>query len=292
MSLRRGIWSAALTPVTADLEPDAPRAIAYYRDLLGAGCDGLNLLGTTGEAMSFAVNQRLAFMDAIASSDLPKECIMVGTGASSLADAIVLTRGAFDFGFAAALVLPPFYFRDASDEGIVGFFDALFAHAWRPGARVVLYNFPRMSGVTFHPSLVERLLSEFAPAIAGIKDSSNDRRLQAELRARHPELAIYPGSEAYLLEAKAYGASGCISGTVSLWPRLAKDAFNGDDAKMQMLRQRREALDGLPLIAAVRYLTAKARNDAAWERPMPPLSALSSEQRPALEAALQSAQVM
>ncbi len=281
-----GIWAAVLTPVDAGFTPDAFRAIAYYRDLLSCGCDGINLLGTTGEAMSFDVGRRMEFMEAVASSDLPVERVMAGTGAASIGDAVRLTRHAFDCGFAAALVMPPFFYRDASDDGILAFFDALLARTNAPPQRTLLYNFPRMSGVEFHPDLVDRLMAAFPEAIAGMKDSSNDAKLQRGILARHPNFAILPGSEAELRAARARGAAGCISGSVALWPRLAGAVFaGGDERQAAELQRRRAALDGVPLVPAMRYLTATLRADPAWERPVPPLVPLSAQERTALDAA-------
>jgi 4-hydroxy-tetrahydrodipicolinate synthase len=276
----KGIWAAVLTPIGDDLSPDAARAIPYYRDLLRHGCDGINLLGTTGEAMSFGADRRARFMEAIASSELPMERVMAGTGAASLDDTVRLTRMAFDLGFAAALVMPPFFFRDASDDGIVAFFDALFSRADPPRKCVLLYNFPRMSGIAFHPDLVDRLVAEFPDTIAGMKDSSNDPRLQSEVLERRPDLVVLPGSESDLLAAKARGVAGCISGSVALWPELAQAVFtDGDAARDQQLTQNRTALDGLPFIPAVRHLTALMRDAPAWERAMPPQRPLSPDQR-------------
>ncbi|MGB8909429.1 MAG: dihydrodipicolinate synthase family protein [Candidatus Cybelea sp.] len=278
-----GIWAAVLTPVDADLLPDASTAVPYYRDLLQRGCDGINALGTTGEAMSLSTDQRLRFMESLASSDLPMEKTIAGTGAASLNDAARLTRHAFDCGFAAALVMPPFFYRDATHDGIVAFFDALFERADPPRKSVLLYNFPRMSGITFCAELVDRLLARFPETVAGMKDSSNDGRLQAEILARHPDQRILPGSESNLLEAKGRGVAGCISGSVALWPELAGAAFaSGDQTHGEKLTRCRAALDGMPFIAAVRHLTAAARNDPAWERALPPNVPLTPLQRRAL----------
>jgi 4-hydroxy-tetrahydrodipicolinate synthase len=279
----KGIWSAVLTPVDADLSPNSSRAIMYYRELLQHGCDGLNVLGTTGEAMSLSVGQRALFMAALASSDLPHARMIVGTGAASLADAVFLTRHAFDCGYAAALVMPPFFFRDAADDGILTFFDALVTRTHPPRNGVVLYNFPRMSGITFHPALVDRLLDEFPGTIVGMKDSSNDAHLQTEILARHPEFTVLPGTESDLLAAKRRGAAGCISGSVALWPQLAAEVFmSGDEERGRQLTRRRHALDGVPFIPAVRYLTAQMRNDPAWERALPPNRPLTPEAKRAL----------
>lgn len=280
----RGIWAAVVTPLDRELAPDSAAAIPYYRELLDRGCDGINLLGTTGEAMSFGVEQRLELMEAIASSGLPMERAMVGTGAASLADAIRLTKAAFNLGFAAALVMPPFFFRGVSDEGIANFFDALFERANPPRKRVLLYNFPRMSGVTFTPRLVGRLLSRFPDAFAGMKDSSNDAALQSEILAAHEDFTVLPGSESDLLAAKRRGAAGCISGSVALWPELAQAVFMGDDDEQEReLTRRRSALDGLPFIPAVRRRIARDRDDDAWERIVPPQRPLSGDEVRLLE---------
>jgi 4-hydroxy-tetrahydrodipicolinate synthase len=283
-----GVWSAVLTPIDDNRVPDAPTALTHCSDLLERGCDGVNLLGTTGEAMSFSVRQRVAFMEAMAANGLPMRRAMAGTGAASLSDAVYLTRCAFACGFAAALVMPPFFFRDASDDGIVAFFDTLLMETNAPPASVLLYNFPRMSGIAFHPDLVDRLLREFPGIIAGMKDSSSDARLQAAVLARHRTFAVLPGSESDLLEAKARGASGCISGSVALWPRLAREVFlSGDRAKAELLRRARAALDGVPFIPAVRYLSAALHPNAPWQRMMPPLRPLTPPQQKALDRAIE-----
>ncbi|HEY5339463.1 MAG TPA: dihydrodipicolinate synthase family protein, partial [Candidatus Aquilonibacter sp.] len=151
---------------------------------------------------------------------------------------------------------------------------------------VVLYHFPRMSGIAFHADLVDRLVAEFPEAIAGLKDSSNDRALQAAVIARHPDLAVFPGSESYLLDAKRAGAAGCISGSVCLWPQLASEVLYGEvpEAAQRFMTEERAKLDGLPLIAAVRCLTARARDDEAWALPIPPLLPLDATAAAALRA--------
>ncbi len=277
----RGIWAAVLTPLDRELSPDAALAVPYYRELLARGCDGLNLLGTTGEAMSLSVRQRLTFMEAVASSGLPMKRAMAGTGAASLDDAVALTTAAFDCGFAAALVMPPFFYRDVGDDAIAGYFDALFARTNPPRGRVLLYNFPRMSGIAFRPQLVDRLIERFPKAIAGMKDSSNDAQLQSDILAAHQGFAMLPGSESDLLAAKRRGVTGCISGSVALWPELAQAVFTAEDeAQARELTRRRSELDGLPFIPIVRHLVARERRDAAWERILPPQRPLDAEEAP------------
>jgi 4-hydroxy-tetrahydrodipicolinate synthase len=277
-----GVWAATLTPVDARLQIDTARATAYYAELLEAGCDGVNVLGTTGEAMSFGVDQRTALMGAVAAA-LPCERVMAGTGAASLADTIRLTRCAMDVGFRAALILPPFFFRDASDDGIVRFYDELLRAVPQSHGRLLLYNFPKMSGITFAPALVRRLTTEFPGAFAGVKDSSNDRALQAALIEEFPPLRIFPGSEGYLREAVARGAAGCISGTVALWPANARRTLLSDRSFADALAKARDYFSDLPLIPAMRHAVAITRRDEAWSNAMPPLTPLSPANKKTLE---------
>lgn len=264
-----GIWAAVVTPVDASFEPDCARAAAYYTELLERGCDGINLLGTTGEAMSFSVRQREILMEAIEECDLPLRRIMCGTGATSLADAIYLKRHADKIGFAAALMMPPFFYRDATEDGIMRFLDAVLHDAGE--IPVVLYNFPKMSGITYTPSLIERLVRGYPGKIVGIKDSSNSLDYQRDIHARFPALRIFTGSEEHLSRGKSIGIAGCISGSVCLWPQLAHDVFaNNDPAQARELEEKRRAL-GSPLIPAVRAAIARERNDPAWLRSVPPL---------------------
>jgi 4-hydroxy-tetrahydrodipicolinate synthase len=266
----KGVWAAVVTPVSEEFVPDAARAIPYYRELLETGCDGINLLGTTGEAMSFSARRRLEFMERVAEA-LPLQRVMAGTGAAALDDAVALTRFAIERGFAAALIMPPFFFREAADEGVLAFYDALFARVRPPARSVLLYNFPKMTGITLHAALVERIVRLSNAAVFGMKDSSNDAQLQSDVLALLPEFVVLPGSEADLLAAKRRGCAGCISGSVALWPQLAQRVFEDDDETSALeLRRLRDSL-ATPLLVAVRDAIAAQREDDAWRRAMPPL---------------------
>jgi 4-hydroxy-tetrahydrodipicolinate synthase len=286
-----GVWAATLTPVDARLQIDESRALEYYAELLETGCDGVNVLGTTGEAMSFGIDQRIALMEAVASA-LPRERVMAGTGAASLADTIRLTRCAIDAGFRAALILPPFFFRESTHEGIVRYYDELLQAVPQSRGRLLLYNFPKMSGITFEPALVRQLVTELPGAFAGLKDSSNDRALQTALIAEFPALRVFPGSEAYLSEAVAGGATGCISGTVALWAGCARSALRGDRASADMLIKARDCFVDLPLVAAMRHAVSTARHDDEWLRAMPPLTPLSGTNKKTLERRLSTLETL
>lgn len=274
----RGVCAAVVTPFDADLRPDAALAVAHYGSLLRSGCDALNVLGTTGEAMSISVDDRLRFMESVAGSGLPRERMMVGTGAPALGDAIRLTSAAFRLGFGAALLMPPFFYRGISDDGVMHFFEHLFEGVHPPHSGILLYNFPAMTGITFHADLVDRLIRLFPGIIGGIKDSSNDAALQREIHERHPELLVFPSSESFLTDARERGYAGCISGTVALWPQLAARVWSGDSSAQNELTARRETVARVPLLPGVRYVLARASGNLDWERSIPPLAQLTPAQ--------------
>src|SRR3954447_3669471 len=170
----QGVIAAIATAVNDKGEPDCARSTALARFLLANGCDGLNVLGTTGEATSFSLEQRKRVMSAYRAAGLPLDRLMVGTGAAAVADAVALTRLAAELGFAGALVLPPFYYKGVPDDGLARYIETLVtATAARP-IPIYLYHYPALSGLPWHPKLIRRLLDAFGGRMAGLKDSSGD----------------------------------------------------------------------------------------------------------------------
>lgn len=191
-----GVIAAVPTPIDAAGRLDSGRFLAQARWALANGCDGLNVLGTTGEATSFSREEREKVMRA-AVDGLDRSRLMVGTGTPDLETTVGLTRLAADLGFAAALVLPPFYYKGIPDDGLLGWFRTLVAATAGNPIPIYLYNFPQMTGLIFSPALVRQLLEEFGERIAGIKDSSGDLAYAAEL-ARFSGFQVFPSSETAL----------------------------------------------------------------------------------------------
>jgi 4-hydroxy-tetrahydrodipicolinate synthase len=273
----RGVIAAITTPFQASGAPDAARFVARARALLENGCDGLNVLGTTGEATSLSVAQRVALMDAAADA-LPLKRMMVGTGAAALDDAVRLTFEAAEIGFAGALLLPPFYYKPLSDDGLLRFFDAL-AEASRE-LPLYLYNFPALTGIVYTPELVKLLIARFGDRIAGLKDSSGDLAYATSIAALSPKLAVFPSNEGTLLQARNGGPfAGCISATANLNATDCAAAFHhGDEAALSRAVAVRQIFDGLPLVPGVKALVGHAAGDGAHCAVLPPLHALSAEQ--------------
>src|SRR3954447_19776995 len=156
-----GVIAAIATAVDRQGQPDAARSVALARYLLDNGCDGLNVLGTTGEATSFSLDQRKAVMSGYAKAGLPMERLMVGPGAAALADALALTRHAAELGFAGALVLPPFYYKGVPDDGLVASIEAILKATAAMPIPIYRYHFPAQSGLAWHVGLIKRLLDAF-----------------------------------------------------------------------------------------------------------------------------------
>src|SRR5579863_5490563 len=270
----QGVIAAIATAVGDNGEPDSARSLGLARFLLGNGCDGLNVLGTTGEATSFSLEQRKRVMSAYAASGLPLDRMMVGTGAAASADAIALTRHAAELGFAGALVLPPFYYKGVPDDGLVAYVEAIVtATAGRP-IPIYLYHFPAQSGLPWHVALIRRLLETFGERIVGLKDSSGDMDFARAAAAIDPRFAVFPSTEAALPQARSGPFAGCISATANLNPDLCARAYrSGDAAALAEAVTIRKLFDGKPLVPGVKALLAHIHGDPSWARVEPPLSA-------------------
>ena len=281
----RGVIAAVATAIDAGGEPDCQRSLALARFLLANGCDGLNVLGTTGEGTSFSRAQRMQVMSAYAASGLPCDRMLVGTGAAALADAAALTVHAAELGFAGALVLPPFYYKGVSDDGLLSFIDALVgATAARP-IPLYLYHFPAQSGVPWHVALIRRLIDRFGERIAGLKDSSGDMNFARAAASLMPQFKVFPSTEAALPEAAAGPFAGCISATANVNADLCARFYRaGDTAALQQAVTIRTLFDGKPLVPGVKALLAHIHDEPLWARVEPPLAPLAAADRMAVVA--------
>ena len=276
VSALRGVIAAIATPVEPNGEPDVARATKLARFLLDNGCDGLNVLGTTGEATSFSLAQRQRVMTAYRDAGLPLDRLMVGTGAAAVADAVALTRHAAELGFAGALVLPPFYYKGVPDDGLAAYIDTIVSATSAKPIPIYLYHFPAQSGLPWHPRLVRRLLEAFGERLVGLKDSSGDMAYAREVAAISPAFKVFPSTEAVLMEARAGAFAGCISATANLNADLCQRAWSrGDAAALDTAVTIRKLFDGRPLVSGVKALLAHIHGDAALARVMPPLAAFS-----------------
>ncbi len=278
-----GVIAAVATPIDESGAPDLKRATDLAKSLLDNGCDGLNVLGSTGEATSFSVDERKAVMDAYKKNGVAMDRLMVGTGASSVTDAIALTRHAADLGFAGALVLPPFYYKGVTDDGLAAYIAALVKATEATKLPIYLYHYPQLTGILWNVPLIERLRKSHPDRIVGLKDSSGDMAFARSAAAVGKDFAVFPSTEACLLDARKGEFAGCISATANLNADLCQRAWaNGDTAAYEAAVAIRNLFEGRPLVPGVKTLLAHIRKDPALARVRPPLFAVSSADREAI----------
>lgn len=296
MKARRGIYAAAISPFDAAGRLDAPKLIDYCRHLMSeaGGCDGVAPMGTTGEATSISMPERLALPQAFAKADIPADRVIFGTGAPSVPDAISLTRAALEAGYPNVLVLPPYYYKNPSEEGLYAYYSALAEGIGDDRLRIYLYHFPQMSAVPLPVTLVTRLRAAFGPVIAGLKDSTGDfNQSRAFIEATggvDADFDVFPASEALLEDGLAIGSAGTISGSTNAFGALAQRAYRAEGAErsaaMGPIRAARAVAEKYNNIAAMKQIEAWRTGDDSWLRLLPPLAPIPADQKAALRADL------
>jgi 4-hydroxy-tetrahydrodipicolinate synthase len=288
-----GVWCPLLTPLDEELRPDPARFVAHARRVLDQGCHGVAIFGTTGEGTSFSVDERTRLLDAVLEAGLPADRLMVGTGCCALSDTIALSRHATLCGVENLLMLPPFYYKNNADEGLFASYDTVLQRLGEPSLQLVLYHFPKLSGVPITTGLIEKLLAAHPATLAGVKDSSGDGEHTFGLIRRFPEVAVFPGTEVLQLDALQIGGAGCISASANVNAgaiRAVYDAFQDgrpDAAALQdAVIEVRQLLQRRPMIPAMKHLVAAARQDPGWQRMRPPLLTLPAAEGEALQAEL------
>src|SRR5688500_1054024 len=222
----KGILSPVVTPFNADLSADAERFIAHCK-WLNTQDGGLAGLGTNSEATSLSVDERIALLDALLSADVDAARMMPGTGCCALTDTVRLTEHAVKAGCAGVLMLPPFYYKDVSEDGLYANFAEVIERVGDARLRIYLYHIPPVAVVGITPKLVERLMKAYPTAIAGMKDSSGDwTNTKVFLDAfAQSGFDMFVGSESFLLANMRHGGAGCISATANVNPAAIHKIF-------------------------------------------------------------------
>ncbi len=279
--LLRGVIPASLTPLDDDLRPDHRALVAHCRWLLAQGCHGVLVLGTTGEANSLSVQERLALLDALDDAGLGPH-LLVGTGCCAAPDTARLTRRAVQMGAAGALVLPPFYYKDVPDDGLYAHFSDVIQQVGDRRLKMYLYHFPQMTGLRLGHGLLERLLSDYPDTVVGMKDSSGDWPAMAATLEAFPGFALFPGTEEFLLSDLRGRGPGCISATLNvLAPQALRlhAAWRSDEADdlQQELTRLRRMVRRQPLVPGLKAIMAHRTGQPGWERIRPPLRPLAPD---------------
>lgn len=287
-----GVFSPVVTPFKPDLSIDAAKLVRICKWMLGQEV-GLAVFGTNSEANSLTVSEKKTLMDALAESGIPGARMMPGTGCASIMDTVDLTRHAMKIGAAGVLMLPPFYYKGVSDDGLFAAYSEIIQRVADPRLKIYLYHIPQVSGVPIPLTLIERLLKAYPGTIAGIKDSSGEwSNTSAMLERFQPQgFDVFAGSESFLLATLRAGGAGCITAMGNANPgpiaKLFREWKNADaDAQQEKLNLVRQTYSKFPVIPALKAAIAHHTGDAGWATVRPPLMKLTAEQNQALVKAL------
>jgi 4-hydroxy-tetrahydrodipicolinate synthase len=303
----RGVLAPVVTPFTVDLSPDREPFIRHCQWLLSQNC-GLAPFGTTSEANSMSTDERISLLEALVAAHIDPSRMMPGTGCCSITETVELTAHAVKRGCAGVLMLPPFYYKDVSEEGLYRYFSEVVQRVGDARLRIYLYHIPPVAIVGITPKLVERLLKAYPNAIAGMKDSSGDWNntktfLDAFAESAHPARTgfdVFVGSESFLLANMRNGGAGTISATANVNPAAIHELYtqwnttddtNYADRQQSKLNLVRDvfALKSWPsMIAALKQAIAIYASDLEWARVRPPLIELTTEQAKLLAAELKA----
>jgi len=287
----RGVLVPALTPFTADGSPDRATFVSFCAWLLDQGANGLAVFGTTSEANSLSLTERMSLLEHLVDNGIPAGTLMPGTGACSVPEAVQLTKGALAAGAGGVLVLPPFYYKNVSEDGVFAYYAEVIERVGESALRLYLYHIPQMSGVAITPPIISRLVSAYGPVIAGLKDSSGGWENTERLLREFPDLAIFPASERFLLAGLENGAAGCISATANFQVQRIRQLIETPDgdgrARLNEEAGRVRAIfEKYPLIPALKAVAAHRFGRDSWRIVRPPLRELTDAQRRELIDAL------
>lgn len=288
-----GVWAPAITPFRQDLSPDPERFAHHARWLLANGCSGLAAFGTNSEANSLTVEERMMLLEYLVAHGVAADRLMPGTGCCALPDSIRLTAHAVKLGCAGALMLPPFYYKGVSEEGLYRNFAEIVERVGDARLRLYLYHIPPVAQVPITLALVERLLKSYPQVVAGLKDSSGDWNNTKSFLDTFggSGFDIFAGSEVFLLPNMRHGGVGCISATANVNPAAIHHVFehwqdDNADSLQAGITATRAVVQKYPMIPALKAIVARAFDDAEWATVRPPLVELTPGQRASLAADL------
>ncbi len=286
-----GVNAALLTAMNADLSLDLDRMAAHCRWLLANGCNGLAVLGTTGEANSLGVRERIELLEGLIARGIPASKMLPGTGTTAITDTVLLTKKAEQLGCRGALMLPPFYYKNPSDDGLLAYFNEV---AQRVGGSIALYlyNFPQQSAIPFSVDFIARLLKANPGKFRGIKDSSGsfENGLAYVENFAKDGFEVYAGDDTLLKPLLEKGSAGCITAASNVNCAIGAQVYAGwntpaGQAAHEVLAATRKAVVSVPLIPGLKALVARNTGDARWTNIRPPHLPLTAAQQAALFSA-------
>jgi 4-hydroxy-tetrahydrodipicolinate synthase len=283
-----GVNAAVVTAMNSDLSVDLDRMAAHCRWLLANGCTGLGVLGTTGEANSLGISERIAVLEGLIKRGIPAAKMMPGTGTTAITDTVLLTRRAEELGCRGALLLPPFYYKAPTDDGLLAYFNEVIQRVGG-SIRLYLYNFPQQSAIPFGVDFIGRLLKANPGKVKGIKDSSGsyENGLAYVENFARDGFEVYAGDDTLLKPLLEKGAAGCITAASNVNCATGAVVYAGWNTPAgatahEVLSATRKAVISVPLISGLKALVARNTGNPAWENIRPPHLKLTAAQKTAL----------
>jgi 4-hydroxy-tetrahydrodipicolinate synthase len=278
-----GVISPVVTPFGEDGAPDVDRFVEHCEWLMAEGCTGLAPFGTTSEGNSIGIDEKMELLEELADGDIEASKLMPGTGSCSVADAIIMTEHAVELGCGGVLMLPPFYYKNPSEEGLFRFFAEVIEEVGDDALKIYLYHIPPVAQVGFSLPLIQRLRKEFPEVVVGLKDSSGDWSNTKAILDACPGFEVFPGSEVFLLDGLRNGAAGCISATANVAARSIRNLYDhwqsADADHLQgEVTALRKAIQAYPMIPVLKALIAHYREDTVWADVRPPFTELNAEE--------------
>ena len=291
----RGVCCAAATPVREDLSADVDKLAAHCKHLLADGCHGIALLGSTGEANSFSVAERMAILEGVVKAGVPAERLLPGTGVCALPDTIALTKHALSLGVSRVVMLPPFYYKKPSDQALIDCYSYVFDQVADSRLRVILYHIPPISQIAITDGVIEGLLKKYPATVAGVKDSSGDFEHMKGLVQHFPQLSILAAADPMMKPLLEVGGAGCITATSNIAARYLRTVFAGFaspaakaavEAAQACIVAQRTISNHFTQIPTIKAMVGLRYGDAGWGRVRLPFVALTEAQRAELKALL------
>ncbi|HJL94239.1 MAG TPA: dihydrodipicolinate synthase family protein [SAR324 cluster bacterium] len=284
-TLFSGIYTASLTPLTSSYEPNLPALVSHVEQLFESGSDGVAILGSTGEANSLTIEQRLDIIS-YCGRTLAPERLMMGTGSCALQDAIRLTQASIEAGVFSVLVIPPFYYKPQSDESVIRYYSELISSVDDSRLRIIFYNFPKLSGYNFSTEILQEFKERFGDIAAGIKDSSGNWENMLSITKNVPNFMVYSGTETLLLNILREGGAGCITASANLLApecQLVYQAWRNDQQNTAEQIQKeltvlRKALESYQFVSELKGLMALHTGSEHWQEMLPPFIPLLPSQ--------------
>ena len=284
-TLFSGIYTASLTPLTSSYEPNLPALVSHVEQLFESGSDGVAILGSTGEANSLTIEQRLDIIS-YCGRTLAPERLMMGTGSCALQDSIRLTQASIEAGVFSVLVIPPFYYKPQSDESVIRYYSELISSVDDSRLRIIFYNFPKLSGYNFSTEILQEFKERFGDIAAGIKDSSGNWENMLSITKNVPNFMVYSGTETLLLNILREGGAGCKTASANLLApecRLLYQAWiNGQQNTAEQVQKEltvlRKALESYQFVSELKGLMALHTGSEHWQEMLPPFIPLLPSQ--------------